>query len=165
VVRVPEHDHSRATGRRTSNLDRVLDRFRTGREQRRPLWMVARGEPVECGGNVDEPLVLRNQEACVCEALSLLRNTPDHGGIGRTDACHSDSRRKVDDVIPVDIDQDAAAGSLDEDGHGDAQTAGEFCSALHLQLLRNGTWDAGGQDAALRWLRHVIPPSSGQSPR
>jgi hypothetical protein len=93
------------------------------------------------------------------EALSLLRNAPDDGRVGRTDACHSDPRRKVDDVIAVDIDQDAATGSLDEDRHGDAHTRGEFRATLRLQLLGDGTWDAGCQDATLLWLRHVVPPS------
>jgi hypothetical protein len=59
-------------------------------------------------------------------------------------------------VIAVDIDEDPATGSLDEDRHGDAQTAGKFSSALHLQLLGYGTWDGGGQDSALLWLRHVF---------
>jgi hypothetical protein len=100
----------------------------------------------------------------VCEALSLFRNTLDHGAVGRTDACYSDPRREVDDVIAVDIDQDAATSSLDEDRHGDAYTAGEFRRTQHLQLLRLGTWDACGQDATLLGLRHVIPPSGGLSP-
>ena len=98
------------------------------------------------------------------EALSLLLDTADDRRVGRTDARHRDPRREVDDVIAVDIDQDAAPSSLDEDRHRDAQTAGEFCRALHLQLLRLGTWDAGGHDATLLRLRHVIPPSGGVSP-
>jgi hypothetical protein len=165
VVSVSEHDHRRATGCRTSDLDRVLDRFRTGREQRRPLRVVTRGKPVQRGGYVDESLVLRDQEARVGEALGLLRNTSDDGRVGRSDGRHRDPGREVDDVIAIDIDEDAASGSLDEDRHRDAQTAGKFRSALHLQLLRHGTWDAGGKDAALLRLRHVIPPSGGLSPR
>src|SRR4029450_3561281 len=129
------------------------------------LRVVARGQPVERGRYVECALVLGDQEACVSEALGLFRNTPDHGGIGWTDAWHSNPRRKVDDVIAVDIDQDAASGSLDEDRHRDAQTARKFGSAPHLQLLRLGTWDAGREDATLLRLRHVIPPSGGLSPR
>ena len=101
-------------------------------------FVVTRGQPVERSGYVDEPLVLRDQKARVGEALSLLRNTSDDGRVGRTDACHSDPRREVDDVIAVDIDQDAATGSLDEDRHGDAHTRGEFRAALRLQLLDMG---------------------------
>ena len=74
MVGVSEHDHGRATGCRTSDLDRVLDRLRTRREQRRPLRVVTRGQPVERRGYVDESLVLRDQEAGVGEALSLLRD-------------------------------------------------------------------------------------------
>jgi hypothetical protein len=155
---MPEHDYRRATGRRTSDLDRVLDRLRASREQRRPLRVVARGKPVEGGGYGDDSLVLSDQEARVGEALSLLSNAPDNARFGCTDACHSDPRCEVDDVIAVDIDQDAAPSSLDEDRHGDAQTAGELSSALRLQLLRLRAWDAGGQDATLLWLEHVIPP-------
>jgi hypothetical protein len=101
----------------------------------------------------------------VGEALSLFHNTVDDGRVGRTDGCYSDPRREVDDVVAVDIDQDAAPSSLDEDRHRDPQAAGELRSAHHLQRLRLGTWDAGCQDATLLWLRHVIPPSGALLPR
>ena len=109
--------------------------------------MVTRGEPVERGGYVDESLVLGDQEARVGEALSLLRNSPDHGRIGRTDTGHSDPRGEVDDVIAIDIDQDPASGSLDEDRHRDAQTAGQLRSTFHLQILRLRTWNSRDQKA------------------
>ena len=90
MVGVPEHHHRRATGRRTSDLDRVLDRFRPGREERGPLRVVARGKPVEGGGDLDESLVLGDQEARVGEALSLLLDAADDRRVGRTDARHRD---------------------------------------------------------------------------
>ena len=121
VVGVAEHDDGGPAGRRAGDLDGVLDGLGAGGEQCRLLRVVAGGQAVQRSGDVDEALVLGDQEAGVGEALGLLADPAHYGGVGRADAGDSDAGGEVDDVVAVDVDEDAAAGALDEDRHGDAE--------------------------------------------
>ena len=154
MVGVAEDDHGRTARRGPRDLDGVLDGLRTGGEQRRLLGVVTRREPVERRRDVDEALVLGDEEAGVGEALRLLGDAADDLGVGRPDAGHGDAGRQVDDVVAVDVDEDAAAGALDEHRHRGAETARQLGPPLLLQLERLGSRDGGRENATLIGLGH-----------
>ena len=70
-------------------------------------------------------------------------------GVGRTYAGHRDAGGEVDDVVAVDVDDDPAAGVVDEDRHRHAEPVGELFAAKLLKLLRLGSGDSCDQLASL----------------
>ena len=123
VEGVLEDHHVRAAGGRPGDLHGVLHGLGTGGEQGRTLRVGAGGEPVETLGDVDIPLVSGHQEAGVTEPGGLLLHPGDDLGGAGADAGDGDSGRQVDEVVAVDVDDDAPAGPLHEDRKAGAKPA------------------------------------------
>ena len=149
VICVIERHHGRFACVRPGDLDRVLDRFRAGVEQRRPLLARAGREPVELFGDRDVPLVRCDHEAGVGEPGRLISNRGDDGRRRVSDGGHRDARTQIDEPITVDVFDDAAEGPRRVHGHGVADPTGDGGALPVDQCLRQRAGYLGGEVAAL----------------
>ena len=115
VVGVVEHDDRVAAGVVAGDLDGVLHRLGPGVEQRRALLVGARGELGQLLADLDVLLVGRDHEAGVGEVGDLPLDRLDHARGGVADGGDGDAGAEVDELVAVDVDEDAAAGPLDVD--------------------------------------------------
>ena len=90
MVAVLEYHDRLPAGEYPGDLDGVLDCLGAGVEQRRPLLVLARGQPVERRADFDVALVGRDEEGGVGELAGLLRHPRDHAGIGVAGHGHTD---------------------------------------------------------------------------
>ena len=156
VVGVSDDDDGLPTGGGARDLDRVLHSLGAGGEQGGLLGVGAGCQAVERRGDLDEPLVLGDQEAGVRKASYLLGHALGHRRVRGADARHGNAGGEVDDVVAVDVDEDAATCVVDEDRQGRPQPDGELSGPLLVELDGARAGDAGLQDAALVRLRHVV---------
>ncbi|CPZ99753.1 Uncharacterised protein [Mycobacteroides abscessus] len=104
-----ENNHRRAGRRHPGVLDRVLNRFGTGVEQRGALLVVPGSDSVECLGDLQVLLVGRRQKACVGEPLSLRGHTGNHRRCAVAHRGDGNAAAQIQKAVAVDIDQYAAA--------------------------------------------------------
>ena len=109
MVGVVEDDDGVAAGVPAGDLHGVLDGLGAGVEQRRALVVVAGGEPVERLAHLDVPLVRGHHEAGVGELGDLGLHPRDDLGGGVADVDDGDAGAEVDELVAVDVDEDAAA--------------------------------------------------------
>ena len=170
VVTVVESDDARAPRGRPGDLDRVLHRFGAGVDQHRALLVLSRGQPVELLADRHVPLVRGDHEAGVGEPLDLLGDGDDDLGCGVAHAGDRDAGAEVDQRVAVDVEQDPAAGTLDEDSERGADARRDGRRAAGRQLPRARARDLGDQPPSLRQTRtagggrrrkglHPAPPS------
>ena len=149
MERVVENHHGRAPGGRAGVLDRVLQRFAAGVEQRGALLVVARGQPVQRFGDLDVGLVGGGQEAGVGVARQLRGGAGDHRRGGVADGGDRDAAAEVDERVAVDVDEDAATGCGGVDSRAAGQTRGQRGPAPGGQLLGSRSGDLGDDAAGL----------------
>ena len=149
MVGMVEDDDAGPTGAGPSDLHGVLDRLGAGAEQRGRLRVVSGGALVEPVGDLDVALVLGDEKAGVCELRGLHLHPPDYLRGARAHAGDGDARGKVDEVVAVDVDDDAAAGTVDEDRQGLAQPGWQGAVAPLLQFPRARAGQVGHEDAPL----------------
>ena len=159
VVGVVEHDDGVAAGVVARHLHRVLHRLGPGVEERRALLVVAGGELGELLADLDVLLVGRDHEAGVGEVGDLALHRLDHPRRGVADGGHRDARAEVDELVAVDVAEDAAARLLDVHRQRGADAGGDARDLAGLQRLRARAGDLGGEDAFLgeRHDRSSIP--------
>lgn len=104
-----ENNHRRAGRRHPGVLDRVLNRFGTGIEQRGALLVVPGSDSVECLGDLQVLLVGCRQKACVGEPLSLRGHTGNHRRCAVAHRGDGNAAAQIQKAVAVDIDQYAAA--------------------------------------------------------
>ena len=113
-----EDQHVGAPGCHPRNPDGVLNGLRAGREQRGAFCVCARGESVEVLGHLHIAVVLGHQKTGVGEAGHLrLHARDDLGGAG-ADAGDGDAGGQVDEVVAVDVDDDATTSTFHEHRKG-----------------------------------------------
>ena len=149
VVGVVE-DHDRVpAGGVPGDLDGVLDRLGTGVEQRGPLLVCARRQPVELLAHLDVALVRRHHEAGVGELGDLLDHPADDLVGAVADRGDGDAGAEVDERVAVDVDDDAAARRGHEDRQDVAQAAGNAPLTALEQLTGHRAGDLGDEIAVL----------------
>lgn len=82
----------------------------------------------------------------------LLCDPSDNLGVRGPHASDADTSGEVDDVITVDVDQDAAAGLLDEHREGYTEAGRHLVSTPLLELYRLGARDRSLDEAPLKRL-------------
>jgi len=152
VVCVLEGDHGGAAGVRASDRDGVLHRFGTTVEQGGAFLVLAGSQPVEGLAHLYVALVGRNHEAGVGEARHLLLHRGHDTGRRVADADHRDAGPEVDEGVAVDVHDDAAAGSLDEDRQRRGDPAGHHLVAPGEQLAGARAGNLGDHPALLAQL-------------
>ena len=149
MVGVVEDDDRVAAGVVAGDLDGVLDGLGAGVEERGPLLVVARGQLGELLADLDVLLVGRDHEAGVGEVGDLSLHRLDHPRRGVADRGDGDARAEVDQLVAVDVAQDAAAGLLDVDRQRRADAGRDRGDLAGLQRLRARAGDLGGEDPFL----------------
>ena len=145
VVGVVEHGDTRALRELAGDLHRVLHGLGSGRDDDRLLRVGSGGVLGEQLGDTHIRLVRRDREHGVGEALELRGRGGGDRGIRVADRGDTDARGEVDERIAVDIDDDAAVGAIDVDGHRarDARRNDREASLVQGSGVRTG--DLGGQ--------------------
>ena len=166
MVGVVEGDDGVAAGEVARDLDGVLDGLGAGVEERGALLVVTGRQVVEGLGDLEVLLVGRHHEAGVGEVLHLRGDAVDDARGGVADGRHGDAGAEVDELVAVDVDEDAATGTLDVDRQagGDAGGHGRRLAGLERGRLRAG--DRGLQEPLLGDVAHasqyaVRPPPGG----
>ena len=149
VVGVVEHDDRVAAGVVARHLHRVLHRLGAGVEERRALLVVAGGELGELLADLDVLLVGRDHEAGVGEVGDLALHRLDHLRRGVADRGHRDAGAEVDELVAVDVAEDATARLLDVDRQRGADAGRDARDLAGLERLRARAGDLGGEDAFL----------------
>jgi hypothetical protein len=149
VKGVIEDHHVGAAGHDSRDLDGVLHGLSARGEQHGAFRVCARGECVEALGHVDIAVVLGHQKAGVGEAGDLLLHPRHNVGSAGADAGDGDAGGQVDEVVAVDVDDDATAGPCHEDRHSRAEAAGQSFVAALLQCPRQRAGELGDELAAL----------------
>jgi hypothetical protein len=149
VIGVVERGDGLLPGMGAGDLDGVLDRFRSGVEQRRALFVVARGQPVERLGHGHIALVGRDHEAGVGELLDLGLDRVDHTRSAVADRSDCDAGAEVDQAVAVGVDDDAATGPHTEHRHRRADAGGDRGYLTRHQLLRTRSGNCGHEVTAL----------------
>jgi hypothetical protein len=99
----PKGDHARTSGGRTGDLDRVLDGFGAGVDQKRLLRRAARGGRIEPLAQLDVGLVGDHLEAGVGEGRQLLARRLDDPGMAVPGIDHRDTGAEVDPATTFDV--------------------------------------------------------------
>jgi hypothetical protein len=86
----------------------------------------------------------------VREPGGLLADPPHDLGMARADAGDGDPRGHVDELVSVDVDDDAALDVVDEHRDGDTEPGGHGLEALGVHLLGPRAGDLRPQEPALR---------------
>ena len=135
-----EGDHRRATRVEAGDLQRVLDRLRTRREEDGFLGACAGGERVECLGECDVTLVGRHLEAGVSQLLQLPRDRGTHPGMHVTGVEHGDAAGEVDVAAALDIPQLGVGGALGVHGErvGDTARDGLLTTGVQFGVRGHG---------------------------
>ena len=115
---VLEDHHVGASGRDARDLDGVLNGLSTRGEQHGAFRVCVRGEPVEVLGHLHIAVVLGHQEAGVSESGDLLLHARQDVWSAGADAGDGDAGGQVDQVVAVDVDDDATTGTLHEHRQG-----------------------------------------------
>lgn len=153
MIGVVEHDHPGTTRGSTCDLHRVLQGLRAGAEQGGALGELPRGQLVEPIGHVDVALVLGDEEAGMSEPGDLLLNARDHPWSTGAHAGHRNTRGEIDEVVAVDVDEDAPTRPFDEYRQGRANAGRKDLLTTQLPLAGEWAGQFGAQDSTL--LRHV----------
>ena len=138
MIGLVEDQHVRAPGGGARNFDGVLHRLCARGEQSAALVEGSRRVGVEPAADLGESLVLGHHETRVGEAIELGGDVGLHERIRRTDAGDRDARGEVDNAVTVDILQDAAIGTFDEDRQRRTESRSDLATALLMQLP--GSW-------------------------
>ena len=133
-----EPDHRRAAGVGARELDRVLDRFRAGVEERRLGRRAERRGPDQPLRECDVDLVGDDREVGVGELGELLLRGLDDARMRVADVEAADAAGEVDEGIAVDVRERCAAAFLDHDGEKDGQRVGDHALLAGQNLA--GSW-------------------------
>jgi hypothetical protein len=114
VETAAEGDQAGAAGRRTGNLDGILDGFCAGVDEKRFLRRAARGGRIEPLAQLDVRLVGHHLEAGVGERFQLLARRSDHPGMAVAGIDHRDAGAEVDPATPFDIPDFRVLGPFGE---------------------------------------------------
>ena len=144
-----KRDDGRPPGERARDLDRVLHSLGARVEQGGALLALAGGQFIEALGDLEVLLVGRDHEAGVGEVLDLRLHGRDHSWRRVAHGGDRDSGAEVDQVVAVDVDEDAAAGPLDVDRQTGSDPGRDGRQLAFMEQLRAGPWDRRRQDPSL----------------
>ena len=125
-------------GVRARDLDRVLDRLRTGRDEDGLLGRRTGCEPIQPLGQFHGHLVRRDHEARVRECFELLCGRRLHRGMDMTGVDHRDAGGKIDVTAALYVPELRVTGPLDEHRQLICDAAGDGRIAPLLQILVPG---------------------------
>ena len=129
-----EDDDAGAAGRRTRDLDGVLDRLRARVDEDRLRLGVAGPELVEPPAEVDVRLVRPDHEALVEVAVDLLVDRGHDGRRAVAEVLARDPAGEVEELAPVGVPDPRPVGARDDE-RGRRNAAGDVALAGCEELL------------------------------
>ncbi len=153
VERALERDHRRTLRVRARELDRVLDRFRAGVEERRLRGAGERRDREQPLGERDVHLVRDDREVGVEEARGLLLHGLDDVRMRVADVQAADAAGEVEERVAVDVGQRRAPRALGDD---DRQVHRERIGDDALLPLEDRLRDFGPGTSVWRRIARVV---------